>query len=230
MPVWGAFLSEPLAIVGLVGRYPANFLMARMPIPRRRSFPAGAMRPPLLCGISTGFPVLSPCGGQVAYALLTRAPVAAMVHAMPLDLHVLSLPLAFILSQDQTLRCLISFSSFSLLAQRGAPYPGRNPDFLDGGPRPLSLPVSSNAFPVALSQCAVPPRTGTDCKLKPFSRNLQAPDRLFSTRGGFFSAGPRRRTPLRRLRLQRYELQSFPSKFFKHFFRENSRHQAQLAA
>ena len=37
------------------------------------------MRPPLLCGISTGFPVLSPCGGQVAYALLTRAPVAAMV-------------------------------------------------------------------------------------------------------------------------------------------------------
>ena len=47
-----------------------------MPIPRRRSFPAGAMRPPLLCGISTGFPVLSPCGGQVAYALLTRAPVA----------------------------------------------------------------------------------------------------------------------------------------------------------
>ena len=47
-----------------------------MPIPRRRSFPAGAMRPRLLCGISTGFPVLSPCGGQVAYALLTRAPVA----------------------------------------------------------------------------------------------------------------------------------------------------------
>ena len=77
--MWGAFLSEPLAIVGLVGRYPANFLMARMPIPRRKRFPAGAMRPPLLCGISTGFPVLSPCGGQVAYALLTRAPVAAMV-------------------------------------------------------------------------------------------------------------------------------------------------------
>ena len=77
--MWGAFLSEPLAIEGLVGRYPANFLMARMPIPRRKRFPAGAMRPPLLCGISTGFPVLSPCGGQVAYALLTRAPVAAMV-------------------------------------------------------------------------------------------------------------------------------------------------------
>ena len=33
---------------------------------------------------------------------------------MPLDLHVLSLPLAFILSQDQTLRCYCFFSFFSL--------------------------------------------------------------------------------------------------------------------
>ena len=40
------------------------------------------------------------------YALRTRAPVAAIEpksNALPLDLHVLSLPLAFILSQDQTL-------------------------------------------------------------------------------------------------------------------------------
>ena len=44
--------------------------------------------------------------------LLTRAPVAARsiaTAALPLDLHVLSLPLAFILSQDQTLRCLFFF-------------------------------------------------------------------------------------------------------------------------
>ena len=34
---------------------------------------------------------------------------------MPRDLHVLSLPLAFILSQDQTLRCLCSFSFFSFV-------------------------------------------------------------------------------------------------------------------
>ena len=85
------------------------------------------------------------------YSPVRRSPPWCCHHAMPLDLHVLSLPLAFILSQDQTLRCLISFSSFSLLAQHGAPYPGRNPDFLDGGLRPLSIPVSSNAFPVALS-------------------------------------------------------------------------------
>ena len=51
--------------------------------------------------------------------LLTRAPVAARsiaTAALPLDLHVLSLPLAFILSQDQTLRCLFFFFfSFSSL-------------------------------------------------------------------------------------------------------------------
>ena len=34
--MWGAFLSEPLPIVGLVGRYPANCLMGRIPSSRRR--------------------------------------------------------------------------------------------------------------------------------------------------------------------------------------------------
>ena len=46
--------------------------------------------------------------------LLTSAPVAARsvaTPAMPLDLHVLSLSLAFILSQDQTLRCIYDVSS-----------------------------------------------------------------------------------------------------------------------
>ena len=32
VPMWGTFLSEPLAIVGTVGRYPAVYLMAREPI------------------------------------------------------------------------------------------------------------------------------------------------------------------------------------------------------
>ena len=38
--------------------------------------------------------------------LRTRAPVATSIATvLPLDLHVLGLPLAFILSQDQTLHC-----------------------------------------------------------------------------------------------------------------------------
>ena len=36
--MWGTILSEPLAIVALVGRYPANKLMARMPIFYRLGF------------------------------------------------------------------------------------------------------------------------------------------------------------------------------------------------
>ena len=66
--------------------------------------------------ISPDFPGLSPCYGLVAYVLLTRAPVAGRCIAtspMPLDLHVLGLSLAFILSQDQTLRCIFLFFIFS---------------------------------------------------------------------------------------------------------------------
>ena len=58
----------------------------------------------MLWGINSPFDELSPDIGQIAYALLTRAPVSSIA-TIPLDLHVLGLPLAFILSQDQTLRC-----------------------------------------------------------------------------------------------------------------------------
>ena len=44
VPVWGTFLSEPLDIVGLVGRYPTNYLMSRMPISYHRSFNYNTMR------------------------------------------------------------------------------------------------------------------------------------------------------------------------------------------
>ena len=55
-----------------------------------------------LWGITPGFPGLSPSQGQIAYALLTRSPLY-LPKQIPFDLHVLGLPLAFILSQDQTL-------------------------------------------------------------------------------------------------------------------------------
>ncbi len=94
-----------------------------------------------LRGIRRNFFRLSPCSGQVSYVLLTRAPVAGRSIAtspLPLDLHVLSLSLAFILSQDQTLRCwlyLVFFFSilkrarqnrkFCLLLSRTCPLPLR---------------------------------------------------------------------------------------------------------
>ena len=40
------------------------------------------------------------------YAPLRRSPAMYCYIPLPLDLHVLSLPLAFILSQDQTLHCI----------------------------------------------------------------------------------------------------------------------------
>ena len=66
-------------------------------------------------GVNPPFGGLSRSCGKVAYALLTRAPVVSGASSLlPLDLHVLGLSLAFILSQDQTLRCIKSFSIFFL--------------------------------------------------------------------------------------------------------------------
>jgi hypothetical protein len=58
----------------------------------------------MLCGISSSFPEVFPTSGQVTHVLLTRPPLNWRV-APPasFDLHVLSTPPAFILSQDQTL-------------------------------------------------------------------------------------------------------------------------------
>ena len=74
----------------------------RAPPPAIKSFPPGLPRG--ACGISRSFPRLSPTRGQVP----TRySPVR---HSLPaetgkaFDLHVLGMPPAFVLSQDQTLK------------------------------------------------------------------------------------------------------------------------------
>src|SRR5881392_368666 len=61
------------------------------------------MPPCVISGISSGFPGLSQSQGQVAHVLLTRSPLIPE-RGSPFDLHVLSTPPAFVLSQDQTLR------------------------------------------------------------------------------------------------------------------------------
>ena len=107
------------------------------------------MPPEDVCGISRNFSRLSPCEGQVAYALLTRAPVAdrsVATPSLPLDLHVLSLSLAFILSQDQTLRCLSCSFIFSVIPT-ARPTTSDRPGIcailsLDGGLPPSSFVLS----------------------------------------------------------------------------------------
>ncbi len=111
VPVWPFNLSVRLPIVDLVGHYPTNYLMGREPLLQRISpFTPLSCDSVVSCGISNGFPLLSPSARQVAHALLTRPPLSyyyfnPKISAVitPFDLHVLSTPPAFVLSQDQTL-------------------------------------------------------------------------------------------------------------------------------
>ena len=110
--MWPSNLSVRLPIVGLVGRYPANYLIGREPIFQRIApliiSPCGKI---MSCGISVRFQTLSPSERQVAHALLTRPPLRYtrinsklnLQRVSPFDLHVLGTPPAFVLSQDQTL-------------------------------------------------------------------------------------------------------------------------------
>ena len=64
-----------------------------------------------LCGISVPFGTLSPARGKVSYVLLTRTPRYRGRIPFAFDLHVLSPPLTFALSQDQTLQLYDWFPS-----------------------------------------------------------------------------------------------------------------------
>ena len=69
----------------------------------------GVMKIPSLtaCGINSPFGELSPTSRQIAHVLRTLAPLDNFniaTKVIPFDLHVLSTPPAFVLSQNQTLR------------------------------------------------------------------------------------------------------------------------------
>jgi hypothetical protein len=78
--------------------------MLRRLILQRRSFQIKNIHPLLLSGISPTFAGLSQSEGQIIYALLTRAPLYSVLLPFTFDLHVLGMPPAFVLSQDQTLK------------------------------------------------------------------------------------------------------------------------------
>ena len=92
--------------------------MRRMPIRGRdcslwRPWDVPRPRYAVLDGVSPAYP---PATGRLhtCYSPVRRSPATAGKPAapLPLDLHVLSLSLAFILSQDQTLRCCLSLFLF----------------------------------------------------------------------------------------------------------------------
>jgi hypothetical protein len=93
-------LSHPLPVFGLVSRYLTNNLIGHSPLPRQQAFdPEGPHR--VLIQVSLGYP--RPRG---TWECITR-PFAALLApegTFALDLHVLAMPPAFALSQDQTLQ------------------------------------------------------------------------------------------------------------------------------
>ena len=105
VPVWLIVLSDQLWIVALVGRYPTNKLIQRRLIHRREvrrspAFPRKAYA--VLAGVSSSCPPPKGRFLRVTHPSATRQPEQALL--LPFDLHVLSIPPAFNLSQDQTLQ------------------------------------------------------------------------------------------------------------------------------
>ena len=87
VPVWGTVLSDPLPIVGTVGRHPAVYLMGRMPVPHRiAAFHRPGCPRRWSWGITRRFHRLSAARGWVAYALRTRPPLSCPRKGNPVRL------------------------------------------------------------------------------------------------------------------------------------------------
>jgi hypothetical protein len=93
VPVWPTDLSVRLPVVGLVGRYPANYLIGLELLPGRKvladphrflAWTAVHVSP---SGITRSFPRLSPSRGQIARVLLTLSPLYSPLRAFTFDLH-----------------------------------------------------------------------------------------------------------------------------------------------
>ena len=106
--MWPVTLSGRLLIVGLVGRYSANCLIRRGAILYHRSFSHRYMRTRALMRFYQSFPTAIPrykAGSpRVTHPSATQSLLSSEdSKSASFDLHVLSTPPAFILSQDRTL-------------------------------------------------------------------------------------------------------------------------------
>ena len=180
------------------------------------------------------------------YAPVRRSPSEYCYSMLPLDLHVLSLSLAFILSQDQTLRCnyfVLFFSLFSGLSDLQK--------LLDGWTFSSPLFISCTTIILSLSQRSLffappPPLRASaliggesGCKSRGCFVTLQIFSQLFSKNFSSFpipvvSQSVRLREPSRPLSkfppelalrssakgLQKYSSLPSPSKFFTAFFQK----------
>ena len=107
-----AVLSHPLPVLALVSRYLTNKLIRRDPLSERELASRGPLsygshkatvRYAVLAQVSPGCP---PLRGRLVtcYSPVRHSPARIKPLLLPFDLHVLSMPPAFNLSQDQTLQ------------------------------------------------------------------------------------------------------------------------------
>ena len=116
---------------------------------------------------------------HTCYSPVRRSPAKYCYSPLPLDLHVLSLSLAFILSQDQTLHCKILFRNFVLAGS--CVHESRLSSFLD--PRSLRCFVHVNILKnSSLSRLHPRPflEAKADAKIKRFSLPFQIFFKVFS--------------------------------------------------
>ena len=103
------------------------------------------------------------------YAPVRRSPAVYCYTPLPLDLHVLGLPLAFILSQDQTLHCknclLLPFDSSRVSRYR--PDRPAQRHTLSHLPHPFQCPVASRNR----HSFAAAPLSKAGAKIQPFSES-----------------------------------------------------------
>ncbi len=115
VPVWLIVLSDQLPIVALVGRYPTNKLIGRGTILEwPKPFPLRAYA--VLATVSSDYSPLQGRFPRVTHPSATR--VSGASPGPSFDLHVLSMPPAFVLSQDQTLKLNSRTKSRELLRSR----------------------------------------------------------------------------------------------------------------
>ena len=112
-------LSNHLTIVDLVSLYLTNYLIVRKPFPKRINALIQRSHA-VLANLSTSYPSLWGMFSRVTQPSAARHQLHSSLESyhshnsqvcqengeamLPLDLHVLGMPPAFILSQDQTLR------------------------------------------------------------------------------------------------------------------------------
>src|SRR5438067_9117195 len=134
------------------------------------------MRPVMTCGISTGFPVLSPTRRQVAHVLLTRSPLGT---PLPCGRRALA-----------RLACVRRAASVN-------PEPGSNSPSKDEGPKALTAlsHKTLRVFPtLQLSRCSSPPpnpRPASPEALRGRTKPTlaEAHPRLYCRRGSFRNPG-----------------------------------------